>query len=167
MDTIFGLGPHIIALTSFALSLTALIALVGMDAVTGKFSSTHMMNNNEGMGWFMSLGTTGVVLALVGMVMYSIRERWHIAIILLFIAMAAIPVCIDIYFDGMSVDIIRFGQFVDLSAMPPGIVLPMAEILPHKLFRVMVGALSAVGEPLAALSVIIFPIMRELFKGAS
>ncbi len=157
MDQIYGSGPYIVALVSFLIMVGALVSLQAVDIITGRFSQGYMSDMNY--GWYFSLATTGIVLAVVGAAMYAWKERWDARIVLTMVILALIPICIDIYFDALSVDIIKYHRFITLSE------LPFADRIPYTLFRVMVGALSAIGEPLAAASVILFPVMKELFKG--
>lgn len=160
LDGMYTAGPYVIAIVSFLIALVALMALLAVDVITGQYTASHM--SNEQFGWFSSFATTGLVLALIGTAMYGYREGWSWKALLPLVIVSMVPVCIDVYFDGLSVDIIRFGQFI-IPSQHFG--AGSAEVIPHQLYRVMVGALSAVGEPLAAGSVIIFPIMKELFKG--
>jgi hypothetical protein len=158
VEKLYSSGPYIIAIVSFLIATFSLVALLVVDLITGAYAGEYMANPS--FGWFFSFGTTGVSLASIGLAMYSWRERWNVWLTIVLLLVSFVPIGIDIYFDGMAVDIIRFGHFIlveqDLSA---------AEKLPHQLFRIMVGALSAVGEPLAATSVIVFPVLKELFRG--
>jgi len=158
LDRIYSAGPYIIAIVSFAIAVAALVSLLAVDIITGKYTAEHMTSSD--FGWFSSLATTGLVMALMGTVMYGFRERWSVWVMAPLILVAIVPVSIDVYFDSMSVDIIKFGHFIVASQ-----ALDPAEVIPHYLFRIMIGALSAIGEPLAATSVIIFPVLKELFKG--
>lgn len=160
MTALFDSGPYILAIGSFVLSVVCLGALEGIDVITGKFTAEHM--SNAQMGWFFSTATTGLTLALIGTFFYGWRNRWSWKILVPLAVLAAIPAGIDVFFDAMSVDIIRFGFFINVSQQFAG---NPTEALMHNLFRVMVGALSAIGEPLAAGSVMIFPVMKEIFKG--
>ena len=159
LEKVFSAGPPIVAIVSFLLALAAIIAMLLLDVVVGRYVSGYMSNTR--VGWFFSLATTGLVMAIIGTALYGRREGWSTQVVMTLVVVALVPAGIDIYFDGLSVDIIRFGHFIIVENE-----LPVADQMPHTLFRIMVGALSAVGEPLAATSVIIFPVMRELFKGA-
>lgn len=156
---LFNTGPYILALFSFSIAVSALISLIGFDVVAGQVSIQHM--SNPTVGWFASLATTGLQMALFGSVMYGIREQWGWGTIVALIGIALIPAGIDIYFDYLAPDVIRFGMFIELST-----TLSLPEQFPHLLFRCLSAGISLVGEPLAATSIIIFPVLRELFQGS-
>lgn len=158
MDKVFAMGAPIVALVSFLVALASLIAMLLVDVLVGQYFGSYMANPE--VGWYVSLATTGLNIAIIGTALYGYREGWPTALVMGILIVGLFPVGIDMYFDGITVDIIRFGRFVIVETD-----LTLAEQLPHSLFRIMIAALSAVGEPLAATSVIIFPVMRELFKG--
>jgi hypothetical protein len=162
MDRIYGAGPYIVGLLGFFVALTCLVILDIFDPVVGTFSASYMTGGSKYMDWFTSGATTGLILAIFGTAIYGWRERWPWWIIGGLIVVGLIPASIDVYFDAMAVDILRFGHFIIPSQQFAG---NPADIWPHNLYRIMFGALSAVGEPLTAGSVIIFPVIRELLKG--
>lgn len=155
---LFAAGPSLVALLSFFLVLGGLWCLSVFDVVAGK-TTIEYMSNSPGFAWLTTGGTTGLLLALIGAALYTYRERWSIKVWGPLFLAAAIPSIIDMYFDSLAADIVRFGHLVIIND------LPAAEKLPHICFRVLVGGLSAVGDPMAAMSVIVFPFLRELFKG--
>lgn len=154
---LFDAGPYVVAFLSFVIALLSLLALISMDVITGQITVEYM--SADQFGWFTSFATTGLLLALIGTAMYGMREGWSMKVIVPIFIVAMIPSLIDVYFDAMSADIVRYQHFVLISE------LAKAEQLPHILFRTLVAGLSFVGEPLATTSVIIFPVLRELFKG--
>lgn len=161
LERLYDSGPYILGIVSFLVAVGALVCLEAIDIFAGKYTAAHM--SNDIFGFFFSGGTTGLTLAMIGTFFYGWRERWSWKILVPLALLSLIPASIDVFFDGMSVDIIRFGYFVNTSTQFPG---QPVEAIMHNLFRVMVGALSAIGEPLAAGSVMIFPIMKEIFRGA-
>jgi len=156
----FDLGPYILAVFSFLVAVSALVSLIGIDVLAGQVSVEHMSNNQ--VGWFTSLATTGLIMALMGTVLYGVKEQWNGGILIAVCVVALIPISIDVYFDYLAPDILRFGSFVDLA-----VTLTGAEQMPHLLFRILIAGISLIGEPLAATSIIIFPVLRELFDGAT
>lgn len=157
MDRIFSLGPPIVAFVSFLITLASFIAMLLVDLYIGRYIATYMAN--EDVGTLISFATTCLVIAMIGTGLYGYRESWSPSLTISILLLALAPVSVDIYFDCMSVDIIRYGHYIDVTT------LPLAEQVPHKLFRALVGTLSAISEPLTASSVIIFPVLREIFKG--
>jgi len=155
---LFSSGPYLIAVISFVLILLALVALQAMDVITGQKTVEYM--SNEKFAWFSSLGTTGLLCALIGTAMYGVREGWSWKVTVPIFLVALIPSAIDVYFDGLSADIVRYGHFVVISE------LAKEDQLPQIFFRILIAGLSFVGEPLAATSTIIFPVLKELFNGA-
>lgn len=157
---LFDLGPHIMAIVGFFVIVGSLIALENMDIVIGKITANYMFHGKY--DWLMSLATTGLSIALIGTFFYAWRERWAWYIIVPLGLFALIPASIDVINDAMAVDILRFGHFINTSVQFAG---DPTEAMMHNLYRILVGGISAVGEPIAAGSVIIFALMKEIFKG--
>ena len=162
MEKLYEAGPYAIGFVAFVITLGSLLSLAAFDPVVGMFSAEYALGGNRLAAGFTSLATSGLALGLVGTCFYGWRERWSMWVLLPLIVVSLVPASIDVYFDGMAPDIIRFGHFI-IPSQHFGVDSP--DILPHNLYRVMFGALSAVGEPLTAASVIIFPVLKDLLRG--
>lgn len=160
MDTLYDAGPYIVAIVSFVIAIASLIALQAVDIIAGRFTDGYFTTMDY--GWYYSLATTGIVLATTGTAMYAWRERWNPILIGALVLIALVPIGIDCYFDSLSVDVIKYGHFINPAIQ---FANDPATIIPYRLFRIMVAFLSAIGEPLAAASVILFPVIKELIKG--
>jgi hypothetical protein len=159
MDKLFNSGPYILAIASFVIALLSLAGLVGMDVIIGKYTGEYMAPDRPWFDWFWTFATTGIPLALIGFVMYAWRDEWDLRIVIAIAVVALIPVGIDVRFDMMGADLIRFNRYIDINTLS-GVDREM-----HTLFRYAAGLISLLGEPIGAASVIIFPVMRNLFKG--
>lgn len=159
LDKLFNSGPYILALFSFLIALLSLGGLVGLDVVLGKYTGEYMAANKPHFDWLWTFATTGIPLALIGFAMYAYRDEWNIRITLAICVLALVPIAIDARFDMMAADLIRYGHYIEIDSLA-GIEKEM-----HSLFRYACGITSLLGEPIGAASVIIFPVMRNLFKG--
>jgi hypothetical protein len=164
LDHVFNAGPYILAFISFLIVLLSLAGLVLMDVVAGKYTGEYMAPTGGRIlgidfDWWWTFATTGIPLALIGFAMYAWRDQWNWRVVTGIILVALIPVGIDVRFDMMSADLIRYGHYIEITTLV-GIEREM-----HTWFRYGMGLTSLLGEPVGAASVIIFPVMRNLFKG--
>jgi len=155
-DKLLAGGPYFITLFIFGLNITSLVALLFVDIWTGQITSNHIITDPV-FAWFVSFATTGLLTVAVAVVMQIFRKKWSLYIAVPAAVAVVFLLMFDIFFDGMSVDIKRFGAIVVVSE-----VLSAPEAFAHNMFRVLVAGLSLVGEPLAASAIIIFPLLKEL-----
>jgi len=158
IEILSAIAPNLILLTIFAITILSLIALVLSDVVTGQVTGEYLTTNKM-FGLFTSLAGTGMLVACGFMLVYSGRKgdaTTFIATLIVFILLQGA----DVYFDAMSVDIMRFGQIVFAST-----ILSKPEALAHNVYRIFIGGISLVGEPLAVGSVAMFPILRVWLIG--
>lgn len=159
-ERLFDSGPYILAIISFCVIVGSLAALENLDLVIGKVTAAYMFQGQY--GWLMSAATTGLTAAMIGMFFYAWRERWKWYIIIPLAIFALIPASIDVINDAMSVDILRYGHFINTSVQFAG---DPTEAMMHNLYRVLVGGISAVGEPIAVGCVVIFSLVKDIFRG--
>lgn len=155
LEGILDAGPYIIIGASFLIGILSIIALLGVDIYTGKVVGSHM-SKEDIFGWLISFATTGLIVAAVGVFVKGWEKEWNVLALGTIGVIVLALLGIDAYFDGISVDIKRFGEIVDTSTM-----LTAPEALAHNLFRILVAGVSLVGEPLATMSVMFFPVMKE------
>lgn len=158
-------GPFIIIIFAFILSVLAMLALLIVDVVTGEITSDHVLANAPsffriGLSWFVSLATSGALIATFGIGIKGYRERWKTGYVFGLLVVGILIQVADFYADMRSVDIMRFGAIVY-----PKEVLSSAEATTHNVYRALIGTISLFGEPLAAASVAIFPELKSLLDG--
>ena len=161
MEGLLGSGPYFVVVAAFAIAVLAMISLLMVDIVTGEVTSAHVLASAKYkyMGWFMSLATTGLLIATFGVGIKSHKEGWgSLASVALFAAGIVFQIG-DIWADAVSVDIMRFGAIVF-----PKEVLAPSEVTTHYVFRAFVAGVSFFGEPLAAASIVIFPVLKNLLN---
>jgi hypothetical protein len=160
LDSMYSAGPYIVGIFNFIVALGCLVALGIFDLVIGRYTAGYIASEGW-LAWFTSAAETGLIIGIFGTAIYGWRHGWPTFVVVIVVIVGLIPASIDVYFDGMSVDILRFGHFIIPSEQ---FADSPAQIMPYNLYRVMFGSLSAVGEPLTASSVIVFPVIRELLR---
>lgn len=161
-------GPYIVILTAFIVSLLAMLALILVDVVFGEITTGHVLAlaDFEWTSWFVSLATTGAMVATFGLFLKGLKDKWASGAVGFLLLMGIGIQGADFWSDMMSVDILRFGQIIY-----PKEVLTSAEVTTHYVFRGLIGTLSLFGEPMAAAAIVVFPelekFLRDLLKFAN
>lgn len=159
LSGILDAGPYIIIGASFILGLCSIIALLGVDVYTGKIVGTHLTQDDM-FGLLVSFATTGLIVAAIGVLVEGFNNQWNSWLVLMVGLIVAALLGIDAFFDGVSVDIKRFGEIVSVSTY-----LSAPEATAHNFYRILVGGISLIGEPLATVSVMFFPAMKKFLRG--
>jgi hypothetical protein len=160
-------GPYVITVVSFLVSVVALLALSVVDIVTGQVTMDHILGGSDpvtGMGllsWAISFATTGLVIAVIAGFGKAREATSGVDKRIVWVVGGAMVllVMMDTYLDSLSVDVIRFGAIVDLST---AVTPPEAKAI--YVARALVAGISLVNEPLIAISVLIFPLLKKLFN---
>jgi hypothetical protein len=105
-----------------------------------------------------SFAETGLNLATIGFFIWALNgKHWWVA------TAVAVPLAvfnvIDVGFDALSADVMRYGQYVSLSD------IPTADRIPHTMLRILLGGVSTVGDFLAIYALIAFESVRKLMSG--
>lgn len=141
-----GIAAGMLVLSLLVLT-TGTLALLLFDSIVGtgsiyKLSEFLQGNNRLFVSIFGSMSSTGLqtALAFTGYLLY---RRGFGALGWAMFGAGLIFWGIDVYFDALTADIVRYGNFVALQS------LSGVEKTTHALWRTVVGGFSAVGEFLA------------------
>lgn len=148
-------APYVIMIVSLGVLVGSLVAFVLADVVAGQIVGEHVSQD----GWFgllISLSMTGFGAASIALLYNCVDKDWGtVPFLLILFGYLAIQGA-DSYMDSLSVDIKRFGQVVSVKE-----ALSSAEAAAHIIYRVMVGAISTIGEPIGIGSIIMFPMIKR------
>lgn len=147
-------APYLIVGVTLLVTIFALISLILSDIITGQVTGAHISTNGW-FGLFVSFATTGMLIGCGALLFKFWKESNYLGfgvIALVFLGLQSA----DVYFDAVSVDIMRFGKIIFSSEMPDA-----AEAIAHNVYRFLVGGISLVGEPLAIGSLVMFPALKK------
>ena len=141
-----------------AVVVVCIIVLILFDVLAGAGIMVYLTNKNIPVSFFISMATTGLLVSLM-FIAYSLAKKkstlgggWVIGLISFGVY------CIDVYFDSLAADYLRFGEVMALSQIPnPNI---------HLLFRFLLGGISTVGETLALSIILGMPVLKEVLNRA-
>lgn len=149
--TVFMLGIVLLIL------VVCTVVLLSFDSLVGTGSMMVFTNQHVGFSTLISLATTGMTIALAFMAYLAVSHGYS-KIGLAFGVGAALVAMIDVYFDSLTADWMRYGIFVAIQN------LPAAEQNNHVLFRVLIGGLSLIGEPLAVAIIVGMPELKTFIR---
>lgn len=160
-DLISWLGritPLVIVLFSTSVMITGIIGLIVADPLLGVVGISPMTTSTL-QSALVSFAETGLNLATIGFFIWALKgKHWLIA------AVVAVPLAIfnviDIGFDAMSADVMRYGQYVSVND------LPVADRIPLHSFRILLGGMSTLGDFLAIYALMAFESVRKLMAQA-
>jgi hypothetical protein len=119
-----------------------------------------MTNNNIFASVVISIATTGLLLALMFMGYQAVSSDTdavhYVGFFLL--AASAIAYVIDVVFDSLLADILRFGHIVKVAEI--------ADPTIHMMYRVLLGGISTVGEALAITLIVGMPVIKIMIRQA-
>jgi len=118
----------------------------------------YLTNGNMLIAVGISLATSGLLMALMltGQTLLKSGSTLGFGIVLMVIALGVH--CLDVYFDSLTADYLRYGQIIVLDTLPDKDV--------HKWFRVLIGGISTVGEQLAISIILGMPVLKNLISNA-
>ena len=134
--------------------------LILFDVMAGTGIMTFLTSKNIPASVVISLATTGLLLALM-FIGYTLVEKsdgrvkaagWSIAFV------ALIVYCVDVVFDSLAADVLRFGTIMVVKDIPNPAV--------HWMFRFLIGGISTVGEALAISIIFGMPVLKKLINNA-
>lgn len=158
LDKVTTVAPYLIVGITLLVTILALISLILSDIITGQVTGAHI-STNSWFGLFVSFSTTGMLIGCGALLFRFWQEGNYLGFgvtLLVFLGLQSA----DVYFDAVSVDIMRFGKIIFASEMPDP-----AEAMAHNIYRFLVGGISLVGEPLAIGSLVMFPALRKFVSG--
>lgn len=138
---------------------TCTIILLAFDSLAGAGINYELTRGNILASVTISLATTGLLTAVAFLAYLADRADFGIVSKILVVA-SVIFLGIDIYFDALGADILHYGQIIAIKD------LPQATKGVHAIYRLLIGGLSTVGEPLALAIITGMPVMKEIIKNA-
>jgi len=85
------------------------------------------------------------------------KGKLGVGVVLLIVAFGVY--CLDVYFDSLTADYLRFGRIVSMKEYP------LSQDV-HLLFRVLIGGISTVGESLAVAIILGMPLLKKVISDA-
>lgn len=149
--TVFMLGIVLLIL------VVCTVVLLSFDSLVGTGSMMVFTNQHLAYSSFISLATTGMGIALAFMA-YIAYARGYNKLGLGFGFAAGFVLLIDVYFDSLTADWLRYGFFVAIKN------LSEADQNNHILFRILIGGLSLIGEPLAVAIIVGIPELKGFIR---
>jgi hypothetical protein len=157
LEKITTVAPYLIVGVTLLVTISSLISLILSDVITGQVAGAHISTNGW-FGLFVSFATTGMLIGCGALLVKFWRESNYLGFgitLSIFLSLQSA----DVYFDAVSVDIMRFGKIIFSSEMPDA-----AEAMAHNIYRFLVGGISLVGEPLAIGSLVMFPALKKFIS---
>ena len=138
-----------------------ILALIGFDGVVGAGSMMYLTNQNLKASVGISMATTGLLMSLMfigyNMVVGSKSKLFKTTGVFILVV-SGVVYGLDVYFDSMTADYLRFGEFVALNTL-----IPHARNI-QILFRSLIGGLSTVGEALAVAIILGMPVLKNIIS---
>lgn len=135
------------------------IILLAFDSLAGTGIGMNLTRGNLLASVTISLATTGLLTA-VAFLAYLANDKGYGAVGTALTVMSVIFLLIDIYMDSLGADILHYGQIVMVQN------IPQTEKTVHVLYRVLIGGLSTVGEPLALAIIVGMPVLKDIIENA-
>lgn len=147
-----------VALTWFIIGVVAICtsALIMFDILVGAGSMYFLTQGKLWIAFVISLATTGLLMSLmfIGYQLSQNNSRSAKNIGYSVAVGAFLVYCLDIYFDAMTADILRFGSFMSTHE------------LNHNLFRALLGGISTIGEGMAIAIILGMPVLKSIINNA-
>jgi hypothetical protein len=135
------------------------LVLLAFDSLAGAGVGMNLTRGNVTASVVISLATTGL-LTSVAFLAYLASKNNLEGVSKALIVVSVIFLGIDIYLDSLGADILHYGAIVaikNLQATEQGV---------HFIYRVLIGGLSTVGEPLALAIITGMPVLKEIINNA-
>ena len=157
LERITTAAPFLIVALTLFVTIAALVSLVLSDVITGQVTGAHI-STSKWFGLFVSFATTGMLIGCGASLYKFWKSENYLGFGIVFIIFVSLQSA-DVYFDAVSVDIMRFGKIIFSSEVPGA-----AEAVAHNVYRFLVGGISLVGEPLAIGSLVMFPELKKFIS---
>jgi len=133
-----------------------IIALISFDVLTGAGVMIYLTNGQIAVSFAISLATSGLLMALMFISYTNLtggnKAKLGIGWVVMLGAVAVWG--LDVYFDALTADYLRFGQIVSLKTLPANDI--------QILFRALMGGISTVGETLAVAIILGMPVLKKI-----
>jgi hypothetical protein len=159
IDVVADAIPYVIVAVTFAVSAAAIISLLLIDVITGQVTGKYISGDNW-FGLLSSLAATGLLIATGALFASSMSKmgKGNWAYLATSGLVYVVLQVVDMYFDGLSVDIMRFGQLVNITT------LPAQEAQAHQIYRIFIGGTSFAGELIGGAAIVAFPLLKKWIK---
>lgn len=147
-----------IGMVWFIIGLVSLctLVLVFADTFIGAGTMYFFTAGKTGLSFLISMATTGLLMAIAFMG-YTIIEKTEYSIFGWALLILSIGFyLLDTYFDSLAADVLRFGEIATVANLP--------DKTNHILFRILIGGISTLGEPLAVGILIGLPVMKKMIE---
>ena len=140
--------------------VTCILTLISFDILAGTGIMMYLTSNKVEESLVISLATSGLLIALmfVGYSFTSNKKNLVKGIGAIVLLLAAGVYCLDVFFDSLTADYLRFGKIIDLKILPEGDV--------QWAFRVLIGGISTIGETLAISIIVGMPVLKEIISSS-
>lgn len=135
------------------------VILLAFDSLAGTGIGMNLTRGNLLASVTISLATTGLLTA-VAFLAYLANDKGYGTVGTALTVVSVIFLLIDIYMDSLGADILHYGQIVMVKNVIE------AERTVHVLYRVLIGGLSTVGEPLALAIIVGMPVLKDIIENA-
>ena len=137
-----------------------ILALIFFDVLVGTGVMMYLTGDDLQVSVFISLSTSGLLISLmfIGQSLTSSGKssKFGFGAVILVIAFGVY--CLDVYFDSLTADYLRFGQIILLDTLPKEDI--------HVYFRTLIGGISTIGESLAIGIILGMPVLKSLVSNA-
>jgi len=137
-----------------------IVLLLAFDSVVGAGAMFEMTQGIAKYAIVISLVTTGLQTAIAFMA-YLSANRGLSSLSWLLVGMTGVLWVIDIYFDSLTADILRYGTFIQIGSMVAG-----TEKTTQILFRTLIGGTSSIGEFLGIAIIVGMPELKQFITNA-
>jgi len=169
-ETILQEGPGCVSIVLAVILVGSVLGLALFDPIVGAKAGEYLTGSAEA-GWLLSLATTAIIMIPFAGVAYIIAKNsnksadekmsgWAWAGIVGVLVVAIAAASFDVYFDGLALDVYRWGKFID----PNVEILDAATRQGHQLGRWAFRLISVIGDAGAGLLLGLFPILYDLFR---
>jgi len=138
-----------------------ILSLIFFDALAGAGIMLYLTNGNVLVSILISLATSGLLLSLMFIGYELITNKKSKSVVgwgLVVLLVAGLVYCVDVYFDSLTADYLRFGNIVLIESLPEGDI--------QWLFRSLIGGISTVGESLAISIILGMPVLKKIISNA-
>ena len=140
------------------IAVFSILALIFFDVLAGTGVMMYLTNGDVFASIAISLATTGLLMTLM-LIAYQLAKAKKVKFTgpLIISTILSLGVFgLDIFFDSLTADYLRFKTIVSIDSLPKGDV--------HIYFRTLIGGISSVGEGLGMAMIFGLPILKNVLK---
>ena len=140
------------------ITVFSILALIFFDVLAGTGVMMYLTNGDIFASITISLATTGLLMTLM-LIVYQLAKAKKVkltGVLIISIIVAVGVFGLDVFFDSLTADYLRFKAIISIDSLPKGDV--------HIYFRALIGGISSVGEPLGMAMIFGLPILKNVLK---